>query len=529
MLEKPAEDEVPVPAPRPKARAKKAIDLPAIERRNWLIHQHFVRKEVDTCKRLIKEQLIETAGECTYALYVQSMICRSEGNITDSTDLLQACKKLESKNPEILKQIARNCFLVGKYEDAIKFHEKAAAVNGKEDWEIFHQLGVCFMHLKEYEKAERNLNQALSLSRHDITFSTLANMYLEQNQMEKAIKVLKAAVSFAPENLDLLTTLGLLHLREQNFHESFELLGQAMTFDPENYKAILAAGSLMQTHGDFDVALTKYRVAAQKSPESAALWNNIAMCFFGKKKYVAAVSCLKRATYLAPFDWKILYNLSLLHLTMQQYASAFQFGSSALRLKPANANIYLLLAVALTHLGEIDNARKSYSEAYNLDPKNAHVVINYATFLHQHNENKQALKLVRDMEKVLLGGNSANNDKELQETVRKLDAALQVGGQFVEQSLKLEKEKKKSSKSRHTSKSVERMSDKKDDEMNDISQNQGQLDVQSKPSSSAFHHGDALPPVGLHQTLPSVPQGRLPSLNVQKKRTPLKRIPEPLG
>ena len=33
------------------------------------------------------------------------------------------------------------------------------------------------------------------------------------------------------------------------------------------------------------------------------------MCFFGKKKFVAAISCLKRANYLAPFDWKILYNL----------------------------------------------------------------------------------------------------------------------------------------------------------------------------------------------------------------------------
>ena len=43
----------------------------------------------------------------------------------------------------------------------------------------------------------------------------------------------------------------------------------------------------MQDHGDFDVALSKYRVAAINSPESPQLWNNIAMCFFGKKKYVA--------------------------------------------------------------------------------------------------------------------------------------------------------------------------------------------------------------------------------------------------
>lgn len=52
-------------------------------------------------------------------------------------------------------------------------------------------------------------------------------------------------------------------------------------------QAILAAGSMMQTHGDYDVAMNKYRVAAYAVPESPPLWNNIGMCFFGKKKYVA--------------------------------------------------------------------------------------------------------------------------------------------------------------------------------------------------------------------------------------------------
>jgi len=44
---------------------------------------------------------------------------------------------------------------------------------------------------------------------------------------------------------------------------------------------------MMQAHGDFDVALSKYRVVASTVPESPPLWNNIGMCFFGKKKYVA--------------------------------------------------------------------------------------------------------------------------------------------------------------------------------------------------------------------------------------------------
>ena len=60
-----------------------------------------------------------------------------------------------------------------------------------------------------------------------------------------------------------------------------------MTYDPCHVKAIMAAGSMMQTHGDYDVALNKYRIAASNTPESPTLWNNIGMSFFGKKKFVA--------------------------------------------------------------------------------------------------------------------------------------------------------------------------------------------------------------------------------------------------
>lgn len=78
-----------------------------------------------------------------------------------------------------------------------------------------------------------------------------------------------------------------------------------MTYDPSHVKAIMSAGSMMQTHGDFDVALNKYRIAAVATPESPPLWNNIGMAFFGKKKYVAVsmlpvfISCTcHRDTYV---------------------------------------------------------------------------------------------------------------------------------------------------------------------------------------------------------------------------------------
>lgn len=233
---------------------------------------------------------------------------------------------------------------------AIEAYRQAEVRSEKEDWEINHNLAVCLMYLKEYDEARREMSRAVTLHKNDTSYVILGKLHLLQNDVEGAIEVYKAAVTSSPENPDLCATLGLLYMQSGRHAEAFEQLGTALAFDPSNSKAILAAGSMMQSHNDLDVALSKYRVAAaaDNMPESPQLWSNIGMCFFGKKKFVAAVSCLKRAAYLAPFDWKILYNIGLVHLTMQQFASAFHFLSASINLRPNRGQTFLLLASKYT-------------------------------------------------------------------------------------------------------------------------------------------------------------------------------------
>ncbi|XP_023408662.1 Bardet-Biedl syndrome 4 protein isoform X3 [Loxodonta africana] len=393
-----------------KPRLKKAPEFPILEKQNWLIHLHYIRKDYEACKAVIKEQLQETQGLCEYAIYVQALIFRLEGRIQESLELFQTCAVLSPQSTDNLKQVARSLFLLGKHKAAIEVYNEAAKLNEK-DWEICHNLGVCYIYLKQFNKAQDQLYNALQLSRHDLTYIMLGKIHLLEGDLEKAIEIYKKAVEFSPENTELLTTLGLLYL-----------------------EAILAAGSMMQTHGDFDVALTKYRVVACAMPESPPLWNNIGMCFFGKKKYVAAISCLKRANYLAPFDWKILYNLGLVHLTMQQYASAFRFLSAAINFQPKMGELYMLLAVALTNLEDVENARRAYAEAVRLDKCNPLVNLNYAVLLYNQGDKKGALAQYQETEKkanLLKHSSSLEFDSEMVEMAQKLGAALQVGEALV--------------------------------------------------------------------------------------------------
>ncbi|XP_029398876.1 Bardet-Biedl syndrome 4 protein isoform X2 [Mus pahari] len=407
--------QVPASVESQKPRPKKAPDFPIVEKQNWLIHLHYIRKDYEACKAVIKEQLQETQGLCEYAIYVQALIFRLEGNIQESLELFQTCAVLSPQCADNLKQVARSLFLLGKHKAATEVYNEAAKLNQK-DW------------------AQDHLHSALQLNKHDLTYIMLGKIHLLQGDLDKAIEIYKKAVEFSPENTELLTTLGLLYLQLGVYQKAFEHLGNALTYDPANYKAILAAGSMMQTHGDFDVALTKYRVVACAIPESPPLWNNIGMCFFGKKKYVAAISCLKRANYLAPFDWKILYNLGLVHLTMQQYASAFHFLSAAINFQPKMGELYMLLAVALTNLEDIENARRAYVEAVRLDKCNPLVNLNYAVLLYNQGEKKSALAQYQEMEKkvnFLKDNSPLEFDSEMVEMAQKLGAALQVGEALV--------------------------------------------------------------------------------------------------
>lgn len=67
------------------------------------------------------------------------------------------------------------------------------------------------------------------------------------------------------------------------------------------------------------------------------------MQYFTADFHPQAISCLKRATYLAPFEWKILHNLGLIHLTLHHYASAYHFLRAAVGLNPKSGQLFMLL------------------------------------------------------------------------------------------------------------------------------------------------------------------------------------------
>ena len=351
----------------------------ARERRNARIHHLYVRHDHKECLELCEEVLAEFDGMCEYPIYVKALIKRQRGRIQESLQLFQAATALNPHNVDNLKQVGRSLYLLGKHKAAVDVYDEAAKI-ASEDWEIWHNKGLCFMHMQQYGASIDCFRQANEIARHDTTYRQMGKVFTLQENYQAAAEVYLEALEFSPESSEVLTTLGLLYLRMGESYRAFDYLGNSLTHDPKDPKTILAAGSIIQDHDDVDVALIKYRVAATQTPDSPQLWNNVGMCFFGKRRYIASIACLKRALYLDPFEWIVSYNLGLVHLCTGQHASAFHFFSACVNLKPDFASSYMYLAVTLARLDDFDNACAAYAKAIELETDHL-FHLNYAVTL----------------------------------------------------------------------------------------------------------------------------------------------------
>eukprot|EP01006_Ploeotia_vitrea_P030512 TRINITY_DN62906_c0_g1_i1.p1 TRINITY_DN62906_c0_g1~~TRINITY_DN62906_c0_g1_i1.p1 ORF type:complete len:441 (-),score=29.92 TRINITY_DN62906_c0_g1_i1:114-1436(-) len=368
------------------------------EKKNWLIHLLYVRQDFKDCLGLIDEQLQECKGLCEYAIYVKALIKRANGELQESLQLFQAATVLNPHSVANLKQVGRSLYLLGKHKAAIDIYEEAKTYS-EEDWEVSHNMGLCYLYLKNYDKAEECFIKANVIQRHDSTYMQLGKLYTLQEKYQDAIDIYLEALDYSPENPELLTTVGLLYLRLGENFKAFDYLGNSLTHDPKNPKTILAAGSIIQDHSDMDVALTKYRIAAVQTPNSAQLWNNIGMCYFGKQNYIAAISCLKRALYFAPFEWIIAYNLGLVYLNTGQYASAFHYFSASINLKPDFASSYMYLAITLSRLDDFDNACSAYEKAISMEGDHL-FELNFAITLFNNDDPENAKAHFAEFEKL---------------------------------------------------------------------------------------------------------------------------------
>ena len=83
---------------------------------------------------------------------------------------------------------------MGKHREAIDVFEEAGSL-GTDDWEIYHNKGLCHMYLKEYVEAVEDFQLANEIEKHDVTYIQLGKVYTLQEMYPQVCHHIRAMIN----------------------------------------------------------------------------------------------------------------------------------------------------------------------------------------------------------------------------------------------------------------------------------------------------------------------------------------------
>jgi len=177
-------------------------------------------------------------------------------------------------------------------------------------------LGVAYLNLKDLDKAEANVKQALANDpKAKDAYALLANIDLARGAVEQAKTHFRAAIESNPSGLINYLALATEYEREGNWEEAKKLCEKARQVDPGSPVVANHLASLYLDHGgDVNVAVSLAQVAKQKMPESPATTDTLGWAYYRLGSTDAAVAQLTESAKKAPRNPLYQYHLGMAYL-----------------------------------------------------------------------------------------------------------------------------------------------------------------------------------------------------------------------
>jgi len=169
------------------------------------------------------------------AAFILNALERSDEGI----GLLTAMVADYPEEPRLLQAIGNILRDQEEYRQAAGYYADAIDIIGEptpEHWMYYYARGICYERLKEWDKAEIDLERALELNPDQASvMNYLGYSWVDQNMhLEKAMDLIREAVRTEPNNGYYVDSLGWAHYKLGQFDEAVKHLEKAVELRPED-------------------------------------------------------------------------------------------------------------------------------------------------------------------------------------------------------------------------------------------------------------------------------------------------------
>jgi len=241
------------------------------------------------------------------------------------------------------------------------------------------------------------------------TAKTSAKVYLQQDNIEKAIEQLEIDVQQNPQDAESHYLLGYCYGQKGRFKEMIRELDASLAIS-DKYKTDIEkikrkywidnfnTGIRKVQSEQFAEAIPYFKMAIAILPSDPKAYRSLAFAYAKLDSLKKAETFYKRALEIQPEDVHTLISLGTLYYKAKKYDDAIATFEKVLKIDASNKDAIYYIAVCYDLKGEPDKALEMYNEALKANPDEKDLYFNRGRLFYLREDYDNAIK---DFKKVL--------------------------------------------------------------------------------------------------------------------------------
>lgn len=217
------------------------------------------------------ERALELAPDNVDAHFNKAMLLKKRGALEESGQVINKTLTLQPSHTKSILLMARNLFLQGQYDEAIEWTRKATVYDRTSTRPAELELEI-YLKQNDLDKA---VKVAAGLSRenplNDNYQVTLAGIYMQMQEYELAQRPLHSLSLLWKEDPEKLRELAAMHVRTQNLESARKTLEMALEIDSQSFPVRLDLAGLFLMEGEDETAESIAQALRKQYGDSAQL------------------------------------------------------------------------------------------------------------------------------------------------------------------------------------------------------------------------------------------------------------------
>lgn len=248
--------------------------------------------------------------------------------------------------------------------------------------------------------------------------SALGNLYMKNNDDEKALPYFQQILTFYPNNFEAMNSMGGIYRRMGRYQESIEILQKALETKINPAQVNYNLGFTYKLMKNYSEAIDAFENVIAVKPTDVLAYNHLGTIYAAQNNHEKAVATYKRGLQIDPNHPIIQFNLAKSLEAMHDDTSAIQAYDAALRAKPGWQEAVIEYAKLLLNHRKTRLAGELVQNAIGLHPQDFGLYAQMGQILMRQSNFKKAASSFEIANRLVSG--NAENLKNLAEAFEKL-------------------------------------------------------------------------------------------------------------